>query len=301
MDQYTRTYDRAKKELQEIEEDYECGLVSYSYYQFMKNEALRTQNYAHSNADEIRKKYSDKSTTVTPTPAPTQKPATPTPTPKPANPTPKPATPTPKPEVSIPSPDPQPTKKSEDTSGKTNANQNQNSGTNQSNTNTSQPVWPVPSVPDPMTERPFSLTPVKQPGSDKIKPHIGTDIGAKEGADVVAAFDWKVVKVGNHEELGYYIYIDSEYNNKIIQTRYKHLLSKSFKVKEGDEVKAGQLIANVGSTGSSTGPHLHFDILESNDGKPVSTAAYSLNFYNATPIDPQDYFPNNKVRADKWR
>jgi len=280
MDQYTRTYDRAKKELQEIEEDYECGLVSYSYYQFMKNEALRTQNYAHSNADEIRKKYSDKSTTVTPTPAPTQKPATPIPTPKPANPTPKPATPMPKPEVSIPSPDPQPTKKSEDTSGKTNVNQNQNSGTNQgeiNNTisnggiqndkssysndlvshNNEKLTWPCEStsVHDGFGMRIHPITKVE-------KMHNGVDIGGKSGENAFASLNGKVVTVGYDDGWGNYIKIEGEVNNKRIRVLYAHLLDDSIVVEERQKVNTVDILAKIGKTGAATGPHLHFSLWE---------------------------------------
>jgi len=91
--------------------------------------------------------------------------------------------------------------------------------------------------------------------------HKGIDIadGNTNGKIVVAAKDGVVELV----QFG-----GSSYGNQIIinhgngvKTRYAHLMSGSVTVTEGEQVSAGQPIARVGSTGNSTGPHLHFEVL----------------------------------------
>mgnify|MGYP004519752815 CR=1 FL=1 len=86
--------------------------------------------------------------------------------------------------------------------------------------------------------------------------HKGTDIGAPEGADVYAAETGKVVRVEYNSARGNYIDVDHGNGYK---TRYQHL--SATKVNVGDMVKKGQVIGAVGSTGISTGPHLHFEVL----------------------------------------
>lgn len=64
---------------------------------------------------------------------------------------------------------------------------------------------------------------------------------------------------------GYGVMIDIDHGNGYV-TRYAH--NKTLKVKEGDRITKGQTIALMGSTGRSTGPHVHFEILR--DGKTVN-------------------------------
>ena len=85
--------------------------------------------------------------------------------------------------------------------------------------------------------------------------HTGTDIGADKGTKVVSSIDGKITKAEYNKYNGNYIEIT---NGKII-TKYCHL-SKSL-VKVGATVRAGEKIGEVGSTGLSTGPHLHFEIV----------------------------------------
>lgn len=85
--------------------------------------------------------------------------------------------------------------------------------------------------------------------------HSGTDIGAPEGTPVLAAFDGKVEiadVVG-----GYGLTVVLQHNKGTEQTLYAHM-SELF-VKPGEDVKQGEVIGRVGSTGMSTGPHLHFE------------------------------------------
>ncbi len=89
----------------------------------------------------------------------------------------------------------------------------------------------------------------------------GVDIGAKTGTPVVAAHDGMVMlaKTGGwNGGYGNYIIIMTEYNGRKIQTVYGHL-SKVL-VNSGDMVSRGDLIGLVGSTGNSTGSHLHFEV-----------------------------------------
>ncbi len=85
--------------------------------------------------------------------------------------------------------------------------------------------------------------------------HNGIDIGAERGVDIYAVQDGKVVLAEVVSGYGNYIII--EHKNGI-ETAYAHC--DSILVSAGEEVKAGQLIAYVGSTGNSTGPHLHFEV-----------------------------------------
>ncbi len=86
------------------------------------------------------------------------------------------------------------------------------------------------------------------------KNHAGIDIAANTGTDIYAAMEGKVVICSTTGDYGYHIKIE----NKDVTTLYAHC--SKLCVKKGDYVSKGQKIAEVGSTGKTTGPHLHFEI-----------------------------------------
>ena len=88
--------------------------------------------------------------------------------------------------------------------------------------------------------------------------HQGIDIGANEGTPIYASMDGVVTVSSEEGEYGKHIDI----TNGDVLTRYAHC--SKLLVKEGDKVKQGDKIAEVGSTGNSTGPHLHFEIRRDN-------------------------------------
>ena len=90
-------------------------------------------------------------------------------------------------------------------------------------------------------------------GSTKF--HAGLDFAASEGTNVFATGNGKVVNAGRREGYGNCIDIDHGYN---YLTRYAHL--SEILVDQGENVIRGQLIGKVGSTGKSTGPHLHYEV-----------------------------------------
>lgn len=97
--------------------------------------------------------------------------------------------------------------------------------------------------------------------------HAGIDIGVPEGSTVVAAASGTVVIAGTYGGYGKYVEID--HGNGLV-TCYGH--NSIIKVRQGQKVKAGDVIALSGNTGVSTGPHLHFEVR-----------------VNGTPVDPMKY------------
>lgn len=84
--------------------------------------------------------------------------------------------------------------------------------------------------------------------------HKGIDIAAESGTNIKAAMAGTVTVASEDDKYGKFIKIE----NGNVVTVYAHC--KSLKVKVGNKIKKGQTIATVGSTGISTGPHLHFEI-----------------------------------------
>jgi murein DD-endopeptidase MepM/ murein hydrolase activator NlpD len=97
--------------------------------------------------------------------------------------------------------------------------------------------------------------------------HAGIDFGADYGSMIRAADSGIVIFAGWYGGYGYAVVID---HGNGIATLYGHT-SKLY-VAEGQAVKRGEAIAAVGSTGLSTGPHLHFEVRQ--DGEPVDPMAY---------------------------
>lgn len=105
--------------------------------------------------------------------------------------------------------------------------------------------------------------------------HNGIDINASVGAAIVAADGGNVAVAGYNSGYGNYIMI---YHSNGSATLYAHLSSMS--VSKGDTVSKGQVIGGAGSTGYSTGPHLHFEI-HINGGSVDPLGYFSgLSFYN---------------------
>lgn len=100
--------------------------------------------------------------------------------------------------------------------------------------------------------------------------HRGIDIcvrGGTEGKNVVAAGSGRVIRHGfNHWSMGNYVIID---HGAGLFTAYYHL--KTLYVEEGDTVAQGKIIGLAGSTGNSTGPHLHFEVRTSRNGVVAHT------------------------------
>ena len=102
--------------------------------------------------------------------------------------------------------------------------------------------------------------------------HTGTDIGAGMGSPILAAEDGVVVSIQNGGPYGLHTLVQ---HGSGISTMYAHQSSTSVSV--GQKVKRGQVIGRVGSTGWSTGPHLHFEV-----------------HVNGTPYDPMGWFGGTK-------
>lgn len=110
--------------------------------------------------------------------------------------------------------------------------------------------------------------------------HSGTDLGAPMGTPVVAAFSGNVLTADFMQ--GYGLTVILSHQDGTQETLYAHL-SEIF-VQPGDTVKQGDVIGRVGSTGNSTGPHLHFEVRELENGvwvtlNPDQSLQQSLNAF----------------------
>lgn len=90
------------------------------------------------------------------------------------------------------------------------------------------------------------------------KNHTGIDLAANTGTQIKAAMEGTVTISSTVGDYGFHIQIE----NQDVKTLYGHC--SKLLVKKGETVKQGQVIAEVGSTGKSTGPHLHFEIKRGN-------------------------------------
>lgn len=108
----------------------------------------------------------------------------------------------------------------------------------------------------------------RDPISGDTKFHDGHDIEASFGTDVIATADGTVTSADRVGELGNSIDITHGYN---YMSRYSHL--SEILVSQGDKVRRGQVIGRMGSSGRSTGPHLHYEVR-----------------YNDIPQDPVNYY-----------
>ncbi|MEG2283791.1 MAG: peptidoglycan DD-metalloendopeptidase family protein, partial [Bacilli bacterium] len=111
--------------------------------------------------------------------------------------------------------------------------------------------WPVPGKYYVSSPFGYRIHPIF--GYKKL--HTGIDIPAPTGQSVIAANSGKVITAGYNSSYGNMIIID---HGGKIATLYAH--NSSLLVGSGQHVKRGQVIARVGSTGNSTGPHLHFEV-----------------------------------------
>jgi murein DD-endopeptidase MepM/ murein hydrolase activator NlpD len=107
----------------------------------------------------------------------------------------------------------------------------------------------------------------RHPITGRHSMHMGIDIAAKRGTDIVAMADGLVIFAGRKS--GYGNIVELRHANGL-ETRYGH--NDRNLVREGDLIKKGQVIAKLGSTGRSTGPHVHFEVRK--NGEAVNPMRY---------------------------
>ena len=115
------------------------------------------------------------------------------------------------------------------------------------------------------------------------------DFSANVGTPVYVAGNGRVVETGWQQGFGNTVVIDHGYDYK---TRYAHLSKKL--VRKGQEVVRGEEIAEVGNTGKSTGPHLHYEVLYK--GK----AQNPINYY-FIDLSPEDYDRMTQLAENQGR
>lgn len=127
-------------------------------------------------------------------------------------------------------------------------------------------TWPLPGYGKGSVTSPYGYR--IHPITGKRKLHAGTDLGAPKGTQIVAAKSGTVVKSYMSSSYGNYTVID---HGGGVMTAYAHQSKRL--VSAGDHVSAGQVIGLVGSTGNSTGNHLHFEV-----------------YVNGSTVNPMQYF-----------
>ena len=107
----------------------------------------------------------------------------------------------------------------------------------------------------------------RDPFTHQRRHHSGVDVTAAYGSAVLATADGVISFSGYHEFLGNLIKIDHGYG---FETWYGHLSKRT--LKKGDVVKRGDVVGKVGTTGRSTGPHIHYEVHA--NGKAVDPRTY---------------------------
>ena len=138
---------------------------------------------------------------------------------------------------------------------------------------------------------PFGMR--KHPIDGFNKMHRGTDFAAPMGTPIMASGDGVVVKVGWCGGGGNCVKIK---HNSVYQTIYAHMSKFANRVKSGVRVKQGQIIGYVGSTGKSTGPHLHYEVIE--NGKKINSQTLKLPSGKVLKGNDRKLFETVKIKLD---
>ena len=138
---------------------------------------------------------------------------------------------------------------------------------------------------------PFGMR--KHPIDGFNKMHRGTDFAAPMGTPIMASGDGVVVKAGWCGGGGNCVKIK---HNSVYQTIYAHMSKFANRVKSGVRVKQGQIIGYVGSTGKSTGPHLHYEVIE--NGKKINSQTLKLPSGKVLKGNDRKLFETVKIKLD---
>ena len=126
-----------------------------------------------------------------------------------------------------------------------------------------------------------------------VRPHRGTDYAAPTGTPVYAAGDGRVVQAGYTRANGNYVFI--RHGDKYV-TKYLHLHKR--RVKSGQSVSQSQVVGTVGSTGSATGPHLHYEFLVNGKHRNPRTVYKDLPKASALPENEMANFRQTIEKAN---
>ena len=136
----------------------------------------------------------------------------------------------------------------------------------------------------------------KHPILGYTKMHTGTDFAAPTGTPIMASGDGKVTKAGWCGGGGNCVKIK---HNSTYQTVYAHMSKFGRGIKKGARVKQGQIIGYVGSTGLSTGPHLHYEVIE--NGRKINSQKLKLPSGKVLKGDERKEFEISKIKIDVLR
>ena len=125
------------------------------------------------------------------------------------------------------------------------------------------------------------------------KLHRGTDFAAPKGTPIMASGDGKVIRARWCGGGGNCVKIK---HNSTYSTVYAHMSKFARGIKEGVRVKQGQIIGYVGSTGMSTGPHLHYEVIE--NGKKINSQTLKLPSGKILKGEDRKLFEIDKIKID---
>ena len=133
----------------------------------------------------------------------------------------------------------------------------------------------------------------KHPILGFTKMHTGTDFAAPTGTPIMASGDGVVTRAQWCGGGGNCVKIK---HNSVYQTVYAHMSKFGRGIKKGVRVKQGQIIGYVGSTGLSTGPHLHYEVIE--NGKKINSQKLKLPSGRTLKGKQRNKFEVNKIKID---
>ena len=133
----------------------------------------------------------------------------------------------------------------------------------------------------------------KHPILGFTKMHTGTDFAAPKGTPIMASGDGIITKASWCGGGGNCVKIK---HNSTYQTVYAHMSKFGRGIKKGVRVKQGQIIGYVGSTGLSTGPHLHYEVIE--NGKKINSQKLKLPSGKVLKENLRKKFEVNKIKID---